>query len=145
MRSKSKKKEVNLLKTMDVVGAILVENGKILCAQRGEGKALAHMWEFPGGKIEDGETPQEALIRELKEELRVEVDVQSEKFETTSYQYDFGLVNLTTFICMLKKGTPQLSEHSELKWLKPVELNVLKWAPADLPAVERLIKENVSL
>lgn len=130
---------------MDVVAAILVENGKILCAQRGKGKALAHMWEFPGGKIEDGETPQEALARELKEELRIEVDVQFENFETTSYQYDFGLVKLTTFICTLKKGTPQLSEHSAVKWLKPVELSSLKWAPADLPAVEKLMREDVSL
>lgn len=117
----------------------------ILCAQRGKECSLAYMWEFPGGKIEVGETPHEALIRELKEELRIEVDVQFEKFEVTSHQYDFGLVNLTTFICSLKKGAPQLFEHNAVKWLKPVELNSLKWAPADIPAVEKLMKEKVSL
>lgn len=131
---------MTLLKKINVVGAILVENGKILCAQRGEGKSLAYLWEFPGGKIETGETPQEALIRELQEELLIEVEVQSEKFEETSYQYDFGLVNLTTFICFLKKGTPQLTEHISVEWLAPKELNTLEWAPADIPAVEKLME-----
>ena len=74
-----------MLKEITVVGAILIENGKILCAKRGEGKSLAYLWEFPGEKIESGESPQEALIRELKEELYIEVDVQTEKFEKTSY------------------------------------------------------------
>lgn len=136
---------MKLLKEINVVGAILVENGKILCAQRGESKSLPYLWEFPGGKIEKGETPQEALIRELKEELLIEVEVQSEKFEETSYQYDFGLVNLTTFICLLKKGTPQLTEHIAVKWLKPAELNKVQWAPADIPAVEKLMEKNVVL
>lgn len=131
---------MNPLKKINVVGAILVENGKILCAQRGEDKSLAYLWEFPGGKIETGETPQEALIRELQEELLIEVEVQSEKFEETSYQYDFGLVNLTTFICFLKSGTPQLTEHIAVDWLAPKELNNLKWAPADIPAVEKLME-----
>lgn len=131
---------MNSLKKITVVGAILVEDGKILCAQRGESKSLAYLWEFPGGKIESGESPQEALIRELKEELLIEVDVQSEKFEETSYQYDFGVVNLTTFICLLKKGTPQLTEHIAVKWLEPKELDQLEWAPADVPAVEKLME-----
>lgn len=136
---------MNLLKAINVVGAIIIKNGMVLCAQRGEDKSLGHMWEFPGGKIEVGETPHEALIRELREELRIEVEVQSKQFEVTSYQYDFGLVNLTTFICSLKKGVPQLTEHSAVEWLKPVELNSLQWAPADIPAVEKLMKEKVSL
>jgi len=131
---------VTLLKKINVVGAILVENGKILCAQRGEDKSLAYLWEFPGGKIETGETPQEALIRELQEELLIKVDVQSEKFEETSYQYDFGLVNLTTFICFLKSGTPQLTEHIAVEWLAPKKLNTLEWAPADIPTVEKLME-----
>lgn len=131
---------MNPLKEINVVGAILVENGKILCVQRGEGKSLAYLWEFPGGKIEPGETPQEALIRELQEELLIEVDVQSEKFEETSYKYDFGLINLTTFICFLKSGTPQLTEHIAVEWLAPKKLNTLEWAPADIPAVDKLME-----
>lgn len=131
------------MKEINVVGAILIENGKILCAQRGESKSLAYLWEFPGGKVESGETPQEALIRELKEELLIEVEVQHDKFEQTSYQYNFGLVHLTTFICFLIKGTPQLTEHVAVKWLKPKELNQLEWAPADIPAVEKLMEMGI--
>ncbi len=131
---------MNLLKKINVVGAILIENGKILCAQRGEDKSLAYLWEFPGGKIETGETPQEALIRELQEELMIEVEVEFEKFEETSYQYDFGIVNLTTFICFLKSGTPQLTEHIAVEWLAPKKLNTLEWAPADIPTVEKLME-----
>lgn len=145
MRVLNKQKEGKLLKKINVVGAILVEDGKILCAQRGESKTLKHLWEFPGGKIESGETPQEALIRELQEELLIEVEVQSEQFEETSYQYDFGLVNLTTFICFLKKGTPQLTEHIAVQWLGPAELNTVEWAPADIPAVKRLMKMGTVL
>lgn len=133
------------MKEINVVGAILIDDNKILCAQRGENKSLAKLWEFPGGKIELGETPQEALARELKEELMIEVEIQAEKFEETKYHYDFGIVNLTTFICFLKKGTPQLTEHIEVKWLKPIELNSLEWAPADIPAVKKIMKENATL
>ena len=129
------------MKQMNVVGAILMEKNRILCAQRGETKTLAKLWEFPGGKIEIGETPQEALARELKEELMIEVEIASELFEQTSYAYDFGKVNLTTFICLLKSGRPQLTEHIEVKWLKPSELKSLEWAPADIPAVNKLMKE----
>jgi 8-oxo-dGTP diphosphatase len=129
------------VKQIKVVGAIIIKDDRILCAQRGETKTLAKLWEFPGGKIEMDETPQQALARELKEELMIEVDIQSEKFEETSYPYDFGLVNLTTYICLLKKGEPQLTEHIEVRWLKPAELISLEWAPADIPAVEKLMKE----
>lgn len=128
------KKEIN------VVGAIIIKNNTILCAQRGETKALANLWEFPGGKIEVGETPIEALKRELIEELEVEVAVKEEVFDHTSYEYDFGIVHLTTFICELIKGEPVLTEHRSIKWLRPEELSELEWAPADIPAVKKLEK-----
>lgn len=129
------------MKQVKVVGAIIINEGRILCAQRGETKTLAKLWEFPGGKIERNETPHQALARELREELMIEVDIQSEKFEETSYFYDFGLVNLTTYICLLKKGEPRLTEHIEVKWLKPAELTDVEWAPADIPAVKKLMRE----
>ena len=126
-------------KIINVVGAVLVNNGKILCAKRGETKSLANLWEFPGGKIEQGETAREALQREISEELLITVEVDKEEFEATSYEYDFGIVNLTTFICRLTDGEPTLTEHVEIKWLLPSELKDLEWAPADVPTVDKII------
>ncbi|EXJ23138.1 Mutator mutT protein (7,8-dihydro-8-oxoguanine-triphosphatase) [Alkalibacterium sp. AK22] len=126
------------MKDIHVVGAIIIENGKILCAQRGSEKSLPDLWEFPGGKIEEGESSQEALLREIKEELLIEVEAESEYFDLTSYRYDFGTVHLTTYLCILKKGRPRLTEHKQVKWLKPDELHTLTWAPADVPAVDKL-------
>ena len=125
-------------KTIEVVGAIIVDNGKILCAQRGPEKSLANFWEFPGGKVEANETPIEALKRELTEELLITVTVEDEMFESTKHEYDFGIVHLTTFICHLEEGQPQLTEHVAIKWLPVEELDALEWAPADVPAVEKL-------
>ena len=125
-------------KQINVVGAILMKEGKILCAQRSEKMSLSHLWEFPGGKIEPGETPQNALKRELNEELLIDVEVEDTLFETTTYEYEFGIVTLTTFICHLISGTPQLMEHTAIKWLLPDELSTLDWAPADIPAVEKM-------
>lgn len=95
------------------------------------------MWEFPGGKIEPGETPQEALQREIDEELDCTVLV-GQQVESTRHQYDFGIVTLTTFYCHLVAGTPTLSEHAAVRWLAPAELSELAWAPADIPAVEKI-------
>ncbi len=123
------KKEIN------VVGAVIVDDGKILCAQRGPEGSLPDMWEFPGGKIESGETPREALQREITEELECTVEVGDE-VTTTTYEYDFGVVTLTTFFCQLTSGTPRLTEHAEVVWLRPADLAALNWAPADIPAIE---------
>jgi 8-oxo-dGTP diphosphatase len=124
-------------RNMYVVGAVIVENGKILCAQRGTDKALPLKWEFPGGKIEEAESPQEALRREIVEEMQCEIEI-GEQIEHTVYEYDFGIVHLTTFYCRLTEGEPVLTEHTAIKWLSPDELKSLDWAPADLPAIEKL-------
>lgn len=129
--------ETSVKKQINVVGAVIVKDGEILCAQRGEGGSLAGMWEFPGGKVEPGETPRAALAREVSEELLVEIRV-GERVETTTYQYDFGLITLTTFFCELRSGTPLLVEHAAVQWLAPADLNALEWAPADLPAVRKI-------
>lgn len=124
-------------KNIRVVGAVIIDGDKILCAQRGMEKSLPGLWEFPGGKIEGNETPQSALQREIQEEMHCQVEI-GEQVEHTVYEYDFGIVHLTTFYCQLVEGTPVLTEHIEIQWLKADELEQLKWAPADIPAIEKL-------
>lgn len=127
-------------KDIYVVGAVIVNDGKILCAQRGPNKSLPYKWEFPGGKIEPGESPQYALKREIEEEMNCKIEV-GEKVEHTVYEYDFGIVHLTTYICKLIEGEPKLTEHVSIKWLEPNQLEILDWAPADIPAIQRLSSE----
>lgn len=122
-------------KQIVVVGAVIVREGVVLCAQRGPAGALPGMWEFPGGKIEADETPQEALRREIEEELDCTIEV-GDKIATTTHEYDFGVVTLTTYYATLVAGQPTTSEHAELRWLAPADLPTLEWAPADIPAVE---------
>jgi 8-oxo-dGTP diphosphatase len=129
-------------KEIKVVGAVIERDGQILCAQRGGSGSLAALWEFPGGKIEPGESPRSALEREIEEELRCAIDV-GELITTTRYEYPFGIVTLTTFYCSLRSGTPQLTEHSAVEWRTPSALRSLDWAPADIPAVE-LVMEKAS-
>jgi 8-oxo-dGTP diphosphatase len=119
---------------IDVVGAVIINDGLVLCAQRGPDGALAGLWEFPGGKVEATESASDALKREIVEELQCVVKVNGE-VTTTAHEYDFGVVNLTTFYCQLVDGVPEPTEHASIKWLPPAELNTLDWAPADIPAV----------
>ncbi|MEI2652890.1 MAG: (deoxy)nucleoside triphosphate pyrophosphohydrolase [Nocardioides sp.] len=120
-----------------VVGAVIVRAGLVLCAQRGPG-SQAGLWEFPGGKVEPGETPQDALVRELAEELGCSVSV-GERVTTTTHEYAAVVVELTTYWCRLVGGEPTAHEHQALAWLSADELLGLDWAPADLPAVDLVI------
>lgn len=124
-------------KQINVVGAVIVDDNMILCAQRGSQGSLAGKWEFPGGKVEPNETPREALAREIDEELMCVVEV-GDHVETTIHPYDFGVVTLTTFYCNLVAGTPILTDHSAVRWMPPGELRTLDWAPADIPAVLKI-------
>lgn len=130
-----------MTKVIDVVGAVFVREGHVFAARRGPGKAMAGMWEFPGGKIEPGETPEDALARELREELKIDARV-GDHLTTTRHEYDFGVVNLATYYCELLAGSPTLTEHSETRWVPVNELRSLDWAPADIPAVELLQKRG---
>ncbi|KFI60093.1 DNA mismatch repair protein MutT [Bifidobacterium gallicum DSM 20093 = LMG 11596] len=125
------------MKLIDVAGAAIVRDGRVLCAQRRSGKSLAGFWEFPGGKIEQGETPDQALRREIAEELRCGVQV-GERVCTSEYDYDFGHVHLTVFLCHLLSGDPVLTEHAQMRWVLPVDMPALDWAPVDADPV-RLI------
>lgn len=128
-------------KHVSVVGAVIVRDGHVLCAQRGHGSSLPGMWEFPGGKIEPGESPEQALRREIDEELRFEVRVGSQVAVTT-HEYDFAVITLTTFFCEVLSGEPTLTEHVAAVWLPPEELETLEWAPADIPAVKAIISAS---
>lgn len=122
---------------VDVVGAVILANGRVLAARRGASMSLARYWEFPGGKIELDEDPQAALRREVLEELGCEIEV-GPRIETTRHEYSFGTVMFTSFWATIDDGEPIASEHSELRWCTPNELSDLRWAPADLPTVERV-------
>lgn len=126
---------------INVVGAVILDEGRVMCAQRGPDGSLPGMWEFPGGKIEPGESPQEALKREILEELGCNI-VVGDLINTASHRYDFGTVNLTTYYCTLESGEPLATEHSALDWRLPAELPELQWAPADLPAVAQIVVDR---
>lgn len=127
-------------KRINVVGAVLTRGQTILAARRSSTMSLPGMWEFPGGKIEPDESPEQALLRELDEELLCSAEI-GEHVETTEHEYDFGIVILTTYYCSLVGAEPRLTEHSEIRWVQATELDQLEWAPADVPAVERVMKD----
>lgn len=130
-------------KQINVVGAVIVKDKKILAAKRGSEMSLPGLWEFPGGKIEPGETPEQALQRELQEELLCSADI-GEHIETTAHEYDFGIVTLSTYYATLEAGRPQLTEHAEIRWIPPADLLTVEWAPADIPAVERIMQDHAT-
>ena len=127
-------------KRINVVGAVLTRDNTILAAQRSSTMSLSGMWEFPGGKIEPHESPKEALLRELKEELLCTAEVGN-LVQTTEYEYEFGTVILTTFYCSLTGDEPKLTEHSEIRWVQVADLDHLNWAPADIPAVKQVMRD----
>jgi len=126
-----------VLSVIDVVGAVIVEDRRVLCAKRGHGEESG-LWEFPGGKVELGESPQQALTREIAEELACEVEVGREVV-TTTHEGGSGGIRLTTFLCRIVSGDAQALEHQELRWVAIGELRVLDWAPADVPTVDVLL------
>lgn len=120
-----------------VIAAIILKDNKVLIAQRAEGQKLAGKWEFPGGKIEDGETPEECLKREMKEELNVDIEI-GEFFGESVYHYETGPIRLVAYKARLLGGQCKLKVHSRVEWVEPHQLANYHFAPADIPFVEKL-------
>lgn len=118
-----------------VVGAVFHDGERFLACRKKPGKPLEGHWEFPGGKIEPGESPEQALAREIREELNLIAEV-GQKVTTTTYEYEFATIELTTFYCTLVDGDLRLTDHDDTKWVTSTEAAHLTWAPADIPAVE---------
>lgn len=120
-----------------VTAAIILKDNKVLIAQRAPGENLAGKWEFPGGKIETGETPQECVKREIREELEVNIDVL-DFFGESIYEYHSGTIKLMAYWCKWILGEFTLNVHSQIVWINRQQLDLYDFAPADLPLVEKL-------
>jgi len=129
------------MKTVLVAAVALVDaDGRVLVSKRPEGKPLAGLWEFPGGKVEGGERPETALIRELKEELAIDVTeacLAPLTFASHVYE-DFHLL-MPLYVCRRWQGLVRAAEGQELQWVKPLKLRELTMPPADIPLIPHLI------
>ncbi|OQP05725.1 DNA mismatch repair protein MutT [Geobacillus sp. 46C-IIa] len=126
-------------RVIHVVGAaIRSKQGDVLCALRGPNMSLPNVWEFPGGKVEEGESPEAALVREIREELGCTISV-GKLLADVFHGYEHAIVHLRTYEARLIAGEPQVREHAELRWVPLSQLRALAWAPADLPTVEALL------
>jgi 8-oxo-dGTP diphosphatase len=133
------------MKLITVVAAVIEKQGKFLCVQRGPSALdyISHKWEFPGGKIEQGETEEEALQREIKEELEMEI-VVGKKVGTITHQYPDFLLTMHAFHSTSKQE-PTLTEHIAFRWLNIRELEILDWAAADVPIIRILLNESAPI
>ena len=125
------------MKTILVTAGVIIEKKKVLVAQRMEGALRGLLWEFPGGKVKEGEDPREALRRELKEELDVDVEV-GKTLEVVFHTYPEYPILLLTYHCHIKKGVPKPIGCHDLRWVSLEELNELAMAPADEPIRKQL-------
>ncbi|WP_281071183.1 (deoxy)nucleoside triphosphate pyrophosphohydrolase [Succinivibrio dextrinosolvens] len=124
------------MKTINVVAAIIVDKDKIFATQRGYGEFKGG-WEFPGGKVEPNETKEQAIVREIKEELDTTIEVK-DYFDTIEYDYDTFHLSMDCFICSVKEGHLVLKEHEAAKWLSKDNLNSVNWLPADISIIEKI-------
>ena len=125
------------MKIIPVSCLVLLHQGKVLATQRSETMDLPGLWEFPGGKVEFGESPATCLVREIWEELSIGIQICN-PLTPVLYAYPDKSIQLIPFLATWGTGTLQLSEHAHYQWLAPQDLLSLDWAPADLPIVEEL-------
>lgn len=126
------------MKTVRVAAAVIVRDEKIFAARRGYGP-YKDGWEFPGGKVEPGETPAEAAVREIREELAAEI-VPVRHLMDVEYDYSDFHLSMSCWLCTLKQGMPILREHEDARWLGRDELDTVDWLPADRVLVDELMK-----
>ena len=124
------------MKTIEVVAAVIIKDGKVFATQRGYGQ-WKDWWEFPGGKIEPGECPQEALVREIREELDAEIEVGG-LLETVEWDYPDFHLTMHCFICRLLSDSLHLNEHEDATWLTRDTLDSVQWLPADMGVVGKI-------
>lgn len=129
-------------KRIAVVGAAIIENQKLLAAKRSEGRSLGGYWEFPGGKINECETPEDALQREVFEEFGANATIFEKLDEPFEKEYDFGTVVLEILYARLDSKITKTIEHEELRWVTEEEVLKLDWAPTDVPAIEELVERG---
>ena len=120
-----------------VTAAVIEREGRYLLARRRPGKTLAGTWEFPGGKVEDGEAPAACLKREILEEMNLDIEV-GELLGITEHQYDFTRIRLIVFRARIVGGEMRLTDHDEAGWFTPQEMRTMDLAPADVPIIEWL-------
>lgn len=125
----------------EVVAALIRREGKFLICQRPRNKARALLWEFVGGKVERGETKEEALVRECREELGITVAPQREYMHVT-HDYPDLTVRLTLFECKIAEGEPQKLEHEDIRWISPEEIPQYEFCPADVTILKRLMRDR---
>jgi 8-oxo-dGTP diphosphatase len=126
-------------KTIEVVAAVIQKDGLYFCAQRPDRGELANKWEFPGGKIEHGETPEKAIKREIKEELDTDVLVHNYML-TVHHEYNTFIITLHAYQCSILQGNLELSEHISSRWVSASDMIGLDFAEADKPIIEYLLK-----
>ena len=120
--------------------ALVDTDGRVLLAQRPEGKQLAGLWEFPGGKVEPGETPEQCLIRELQEEIGIDTDIPClAPLTFASHSYDDFHLLMPLFVCRRFRGIAQPKEGQALKWVRPKQMRDYPMPPADAPLIQFLI------
>ena len=129
------------MKTVDVVAAVIKREDAILATQRGYGDFKGG-WEFPGGKVEAGETPEQAIIREIHEELEAIIEVDS-YLTTVEYDYPSFYLSMRCYVCHVAQGHLELLEHSAAKWLTASELDSVDWLPADVAVVDAIKAQGV--
>lgn len=128
------------MKCVEVVAAVIIHDDKILCVQRGVNKYdyISMKYEFPGGKLEKGETKIDCIKREILEELNMKIEVKYD-FLTVKHEYPDFIIEMHSFICNVRTNELVLTEHIDFKWLDKKDLNKLDWAEADMPIVNKLM------